>query len=73
MGSTIWINNSKGLSYFIVTDEVNEKRQEMITEKITRKKAKLCQLTHKNKTLTIELYSLSNPGDNRKFISKILC
>ena len=29
-----WINNSAGLPYFVVTGEVNEKMQEMITKKI---------------------------------------
>lgn len=29
-----WVNNSQGLPYFVVTGEVNEKMQEMISEKI---------------------------------------
>jgi len=29
-----WVNNSEGLTYFVVTGEVNEKMQEMILDKI---------------------------------------
>ncbi len=29
-----WVNNSEGMPYFVVTGEVNEKMQQMITEKI---------------------------------------